>query len=31
MEIARSLRSMGLSDDEIIKVTGLDNKMMAEL
>ncbi|MBQ8487594.1 MAG: hypothetical protein IJ533_08105, partial [Prevotella sp.] len=31
MEIARSLRAMGLADDEIIKATGLDNAMMAEL
>ena len=31
MEIARSLKAMGLSDEEIIKATGLDNAMMAEL
>ena len=31
LEIARSLKAMGLSDEEITKATGLDHKALAKI
>ena len=31
LEIARSLKAMGLSDEEITKATGLDHKAFAKI